>query len=135
MANSQHKMCLICFTLSLRVQHFLFLSNFESEFCLNRINLARFGGEYDCGTILVTKGVYTPFCNSNHTEVCCIKVLFHGTIRNNEFSGNTALQCWNNAATIRNNVATMSQRCVKNRRCESVVVYYNTFNLFQYTLS
>ena len=25
---------------------------------------------------------------------------------------NTALQCWNNVVTIRNNVATMLQRCV-----------------------
>ena len=36
----------------------------------------------------------------------------HGTIRNDDFHGNTALQCWNNVITIRNNVATMLQRCV-----------------------
>ena len=36
----------------------------------------------------------------------------HGTIRNDYFHGNTALQCWNNVVTIRNNVATMLQRCV-----------------------
>ena len=36
----------------------------------------------------------------------------HGTIRNDDFHGNTALQCWNNVVTIRNNVATMLQRCV-----------------------
>ena len=29
----------------------------------------------------------------------------------------TALQCWNNVATIRNNFATLC--CAKNRRCES----------------
>ena len=33
-----------------------------------------------------------------------------GTIRNNDFHGNTVLQCWNNVVTIRNNVATMLQR-------------------------
>ena len=36
----------------------------------------------------------------------------HGTIRNADFHGNTALQCWNNVVTIRNNVATVLQRCV-----------------------
>ena len=36
----------------------------------------------------------------------------HGTICNDDFHGNTALQCWNNVVTIRNNVATMLQRCV-----------------------
>ena len=36
----------------------------------------------------------------------------HGTIRNDDFHGNTALQCWNNVVTIRNNVTTMLQRCV-----------------------
>ena len=36
----------------------------------------------------------------------------HGTIRNDDFHGNTALQCWNNVVNIRNNVATMLQRCV-----------------------
>ena len=35
-----------------------------------------------------------------------------GTIRNDYFHENTALQCWNNVVTIRNNVATMLQRCV-----------------------
>ena len=39
----------------------------------------------DCWAILITKGVYTPFCDSYYTEFCCIKVLFHGTIRNNGF--------------------------------------------------
>ena len=36
-----------------------------------------------------------------------IKVMLHETIRNDNFLPNTALQCWNNVVTIRNNVATM----------------------------
>ena len=36
-----------------------------------------------------------------------IKVMLHVTICNDNFLRNTALQCWNNVATIRNNVATM----------------------------
>ena len=36
-----------------------------------------------------------------------LKVMLHETIRNYDFERNTALQCWNNVATIRNNVATM----------------------------
>ena len=49
-----------------------------------------------------------------------VKVMLHGTICNDDFKRNTALQCWNSVITIRNNVATMLQRCVaaKNRRCE-----------------
>ena len=43
-----------------------------------------------------------------------VKLMLYGTIR-----CNTALQCWNNVATIRNNIVTMLQRrvtaCVKNR--------------------
>ena len=44
--------------------------------------------------------------------------MLQGTIRNDDFKRNTALQCWSNVVTIRNNVATMLQRCValKNRR-------------------
>ena len=46
-----------------------------------------------------------------------VKVMLYETIRRN-----TALQCWNNVATIRNNIATMLQRrvtaCAKNRCCE-----------------
>ena len=46
-----------------------------------------------------------------------VKVMLYETIRRN-----TALQCWNNVATIRNNIATMLQRrvaaCAKNRGCE-----------------
>ena len=41
-----------------------------------------------------------------------LKVMLHGTIGNDDFERNTALQCWNNVVTIRNNVATMLQRCV-----------------------
>ena len=39
-------------------------------------------------------------------RIGCLKVMLHGTIRN------TALQYWNNVVTIRNDVATMLQRCV-----------------------
>ena len=46
-----------------------------------------------------------------------VKVMLYETIHRN-----TALQCWNNVATIRNNIATMLQRrvaaCAKNRGCE-----------------
>ena len=41
--------------------------------------------------------------------------MLHGTIRNDEFLRNTALQCWNNVATIWTNVATMLQRCVSQK--------------------
>ena len=40
------------------------------------------------------------------------KVMLNGTIRNDDLQHNTALQCWNNVVAIRNNVATMLQRCV-----------------------
>ena len=44
---------------------------------------------------------------------CTLKVMSQGTIRNDVFLQNTALQCWNNAVvTIRNHVVTMLQRCV-----------------------
>ena len=47
-----------------------------------------------------------------------VKVMLYETIRHN-----TALQCWNNVATIRNNIATILQRRVtafaKNRCCKS----------------
>ena len=36
-----------------------------------------------------------------------IKVMLHETICNDSFLPNTALQCWKNVATIRNNVATI----------------------------
>ena len=38
--------------------------------------------------------------------------MLHRTIRNDDFWRNTELQCWNNVVTIRNNVVTMSERCV-----------------------
>ena len=41
-----------------------------------------------------------------------LKVMLHRTIGNDDFSCNTALQYWNNVVIIRNNVATMLQRCV-----------------------
>ena len=42
-----------------------------------------------------------------------LNVMLHGTIRNDDdIWRNTALQCWNNVASIQNNVATMLQRCV-----------------------
>ena len=40
------------------------------------------------------------------------KAILHGTILNDDFSRNTEMQFWNNVVTIRNNVATMLQRCV-----------------------
>ena len=47
--------------------------------------------------------------------------MLHGTIRNDDFWRNTALQYWNNVANIRKqcrkNDATLC--CAKNRRCES----------------
>ena len=47
-----------------------------------------------------------------------VKVMLYETIHRN-----TALQCWNNVATIRNNIATMLQcrvtACAKNRCCKS----------------
>ena len=36
--------------------------------------------------------------------------MLHGRIPSDDFYRNTALQCWDNVVTIRNNVAT--QRCV-----------------------
>ena len=38
--------------------------------------------------------------------------MLQGMIRNDDFQRNTALECWNNVVTIRNNVETMLQRCV-----------------------
>ena len=46
-----------------------------------------------------------------------MKVILHGTIRNDDFQRNTALQCWNHTVIIGNNVATLC--LAKNRRCES----------------
>ena len=36
-----------------------------------------------------------------------LKVMLNGTIRNDDFLRNTAMQYWNNVTTIRNNVTTM----------------------------
>ena len=41
-----------------------------------------------------------------------LTVMLHGTIRNDDFLRNTAMQYWNNVTTIRNDVTTMMQRCV-----------------------
>ena len=41
-----------------------------------------------------------------------LKVMLHGTIRNDDFQRNPALQCWSTIVTTQNNVATMLQRCV-----------------------
>ena len=42
-----------------------------------------------------------------YKELNTLKVMLHETIRNGDFKRNTALQPWNNVATIRFNVATM----------------------------
>ena len=47
-----------------------------------------------------------------YKELNTLKVMLHETIRNGDFKRNTALQSWNNVATIRFNVATMLLRCV-----------------------
>ena len=41
-----------------------------------------------------------------------LKVMSHGTIRNDDLKRNAALQCWNNVVTVRNNIVTMLQSCV-----------------------
>ena len=41
-----------------------------------------------------------------------LKVMLNGTIRNDDFLCNTAMQYWNNVANIRNNVTTMMPRRV-----------------------
>ena len=50
--------------------------------------------------------------------------MLHGTIRNGNFLRNTALQCWDNVAAVRNHVAIMfvvMLCCAKNRRCDRSV--------------
>ena len=52
-----------------------------------------------------------------HSEVSLVykerfKVMLHETIRKDEFYRNTEVQCWTNVESVRNNVATMLQRCV-----------------------
>ena len=41
---------------------------------------------------------------ASETVTRSIKVMLHGAIRNDGFQHNTALQCWNDVLTIRNNV-------------------------------
>ena len=38
--------------------------------------------------------------------------MLHETIRKDEFYRNPEVQCWTNVESVRNNVATMLQRCV-----------------------
>ena len=52
-----------------------------------------------------------PRVNVKVARGSSFKVMLHGTIRNDDSWHNTALQCLNNVVTIRNNVATMLQRC------------------------
>ena len=40
-------------------------------------------------------------------KLITVKAMLHETICNDDFQPCTAWQCWNNVATIRNNVATM----------------------------
>ena len=37
---------------------------------------------------------------SAYSYLKCIKVMLHGTIRNDDFWRNIALECWNNVVTI-----------------------------------
>ena len=61
--------------------------------------------------------VHTELWTAMRLDFRTVKVMLYETIRRN-----TALQCWNNVATIWNNIATMLQRRVaafaKNRCCE-----------------
>ena len=50
-----------------------------------------------------------------------LKVMLHGTIRNDDFKLNTALQYSNNVVTIRNHVTTMLQRCVAQKSSLRIV--------------
>ena len=52
------------------------------------------------------------FLAGNRLVTQTFKVMLHGTIRNDDFQRNTALQCWNNVVTIRKNGARMLQRRV-----------------------
>ena len=54
----------------------------------------------------------TSTIDSPHKILGTLKVMLHGAIRNDDFYRNTALHCWNNVVTIRNNVASILQRCV-----------------------
>ena len=61
--------------------------------------------------------VHTELWTAMRLNFRTVKVMLYETIRRN-----TALQCWNNVATLWNNIATMLQRrvtaCAKNRGCE-----------------
>ena len=57
---------------------------------------------------------------SNH-----LKVMLQGTIRNDDFLLNAALQCWNNVATTWINVATMLQRCIALKKWRVQFLYDN----------
>ena len=59
----------------------------------------------------------TSLTSINSTTPTTLKVMLHGTIRNDDFYRSTELQCWNNVVTIRNNAATLC--CAKNRLCKS----------------
>ena len=50
---------------------------------------------------------YEPCVQITTPLFSLLKVMLHETISNDDFQRNTALQCWNNVVTIRNNVATM----------------------------
>ena len=45
-----------------------------------------------------------------------LKLMLYETIHKDNFQRNTAFQCWNNVATIRNNVVMLC--CTKNRHCK-----------------
>ena len=46
-----------------------------------------------------------------------LKLMLYETIHKDNFKHNTAFQCWNNVAAIRNNVVLLC--CTKNRHCKS----------------
>ena len=57
-----------------------------------------------------------------------LKVILHGTIRNDDFKLKTALQCSNSVATIRNNATTMLQRCVALKIVVANLLVYHHLN-------
>ena len=62
-----------------------------------------------CWTVFDKSNNFHP---SSQLQIGELKMILHGTISKDDLQRNTALQCWNNVVTIRNNVATMLQRCV-----------------------
>ena len=54
--------------------------------------------------VLLNETCKLPYCVIMVQPV--VKVKLHETICKDNFRRNTALQCWNNVATIRDNVAT-----------------------------